>query len=306
MLRTAWLIRHPLQWEVPRVPTSPLTQLFSCIRNLLHTLILFTYRDHEALLIPVTIFAAVAAPVQSPPAFLKAVFWIWCHLLQFTISNQYIAVDEDAANRPWRPIPSGRMTLQHATILRWVMLAWCTVHSALHGNTVLGASLALSAATLAHNELDLSKHWFTKNLCNSIGYTCFEVGATAIMSASGNLDSIARLSVSLSAAVIVFTITMQDFPDIEGDAAQGRVTFPIAFPRFSRYFTSLMLVGWSLVLGTIWGLSPLPRAMFLALGLWVSGRNWISAGVEKYDAKTYLYFNIWLFTAHLLPVAARL
>ena len=49
---------------------------------------------------------------------------------------------------------------------------------------VFTPSFTLSLATIAYNELGLSKKWFTRNALNAIGYTSFCVGATNAAHAS--------------------------------------------------------------------------------------------------------------------------
>ena len=100
------------------------------------------------------------------------------HLLQFCMSNQCVGLQEDAANKPWRPIPSRRITVAAARHLRWALLAVCLVLSARSG--VLLASAGLAFATLAYNELRLDSHWASRHVCNALGYAAFNAGATYV------------------------------------------------------------------------------------------------------------------------------
>ena len=103
--------------------------------------------------------------------------WVFLHLLQFCVSNQIVDPAEDAKNKPWRPIPSGRITLASARRVRWVLFAACLAFSA-RSATLLCAGTALSAATIAHNELKLGGHWMSRNVLNAVGYATFCIGAT--------------------------------------------------------------------------------------------------------------------------------
>jgi 4-hydroxybenzoate polyprenyltransferase len=116
---------------------------------------------------------------------LYAVFWTWLHLLQFCISNQSLDPEEDASNKPWRPIPSGLVSVARARTLRWILLFSCFSLSVRLRAHWQGASLAL--AFLAHNELHLHSHWLMRNVCNAWGYASFNAGASAI--AAGAFDS---------------------------------------------------------------------------------------------------------------------
>lgn len=94
------------------------------------------------------------------------------------MSNQCVGLQEDAENKPWRPIPSKRITVVAARRLRWAALAVCLVLSARSG--VLLPSVALALATLAYNELRLDSHWASRHVCNALGYAAFNAGATYV------------------------------------------------------------------------------------------------------------------------------
>ncbi|KZV95924.1 hypothetical protein EXIGLDRAFT_609893 [Exidia glandulosa HHB12029] len=275
-----------------------------------HTLFLFTYSDYKTIFIPVSVFAAATAPVSSITRFGTALIWLWLHLLQFDVSNQYTTAKEDAANKPWRPMPSGRLSREHATVLRWSLLIACnllsiTIATCAGTPDVICISTAMSIAILAHNEVGLAQNWLGKNVCCAVGYMVLEAGTTLITSTTLSLSDDAKLSILISALVIASTIQVQDFPDVEGDLAMGRKTFPIAFPRFSRLATSVTLAAWSLAMGWIWQLHQVMHVTISSLGLWVAIRVLLGGG-PAYDRVTYVHYNLWLVASHLLPIASRL
>lgn len=126
-------------------------------------------------------FAVVAAPVHSLSSFLHALLWIWFHLLQCNVSNQYRSAEEDFINRPWRPIPSGRVSYEDAMVIRICLIPLCLWISSLHGWDVALCSISLTITMIVYDEFQLAGHWIGKNLCNVPGYLSFEVGATKIM-----------------------------------------------------------------------------------------------------------------------------
>lgn len=97
---------------------------------------------------------------------------------------------EDAINKPWRPIPAGRLGLHHATILRWLLLPACLILSFAQGIPAIGAVLAMGI--LLHNEFRLDSHWFTRNALNAIGYAVFDAGATSV-ARTGAFDPPSRI-----------------------------------------------------------------------------------------------------------------
>lgn len=115
---------------------------------------------------------------MSLRSFLSAALWTWLHLLQFCVSNQSLSPHEDALNKPWRPVPSGRITLRTAAALRWFLLPLCFLCS-IHYD-VLSAGIVFPIGVLLHNELKLDSHWFTRNALNALGYAVFDAGATTI------------------------------------------------------------------------------------------------------------------------------
>lgn len=53
-------------------------------------------------------------------------------------------------------------------------------------------------------------------------------------------------SILILGLIIITTIHATDIPDITGDLALNRSTFPIAFPTLSRVALAISLLGWSL------------------------------------------------------------
>jgi 4-hydroxybenzoate polyprenyltransferase len=125
-----------------------------------------------------TVFASIVAPLNRVQCLPRVVFWTWLHLLQFCVSNQCINPEEDAVNKPWRPIPTGRVTVSQAQNLRWVLVAACLAFSLYRG--VLPASILLCLFTIAYNDLGFHSHVVMRNVCNALGYASFELGATQL------------------------------------------------------------------------------------------------------------------------------
>ncbi|KAJ6599962.1 UbiA prenyltransferase family [Mycena vulgaris] len=277
--------------------------LFPVIWNFLWTLVLFTYTDFKTIVLPVTVFACAAAPAQSPGRFMYGVFWTWIHLLQVDVSNQYRSIAEDAINRPWRPLPGGRMTQKSAAVMRWVLVPICICSSIPFGGGVGLSSIGLTVLLIAHDEIGFAGHWAWKNLINSIGYLSFEFGATNIMSTYMSFFS-QRCSILPSGLLILTTIHAQDFSDIHGDMALGRVTLPIYAPSISRFVTFLALAVWSAGLGWLWNLGP--GSLFFLCGLGgIVGARFLRLRTPNDDANTFIVYNVWLLFAHVLPIQAR-
>jgi 4-hydroxybenzoate polyprenyltransferase len=107
--------------------------------------------------------------------------WTWLHLIAFNFSNQYRSLAEDQLNKPWRPIPAGRISLAAANRLRWIFCALCLGLSVIGGRDLFLCSIAYLITAIAYDETTLSKHWFGKNVMGTIAYPTCSAGATMLM-----------------------------------------------------------------------------------------------------------------------------
>jgi 1,4-dihydroxy-2-naphthoate octaprenyltransferase len=123
--------------------------------------------------------------------------------------------------------------------------------------------------------------------------------------------------------LITSTIHCADFPDIDGDRAQGRTTLPILFPKASRAAFFVAIAAWSWYLVRAWALGICCASAFIGFGLYIGWRV-IRYVDQKADKRSYLLYNVrdfngcartscsqrvclqlWLLTALLLPANAR-
>ena len=153
--------------------------------------------------------------------------WIFVHLLLCDVSNQSVSADEDKANKPYRPIPAGRVTEYTAKRLLVALYFLCWAVSYPLG--LLRVSVVLGTLAFLYNTLDFSSHWFAKNFLNAAAYVCFEYGGTFIAGkflktsfrmprsltwrtceAQGQLDDVTNTALWITFSVIAFTIHSQD------------------------------------------------------------------------------------------------
>jgi 4-hydroxybenzoate polyprenyltransferase len=285
-------------------PTQKMQKMKELMLKHLYTAFLFTWTDLKTILLPVAIFASACAPFSGFKELVETCIWIWIHLLMCNVSNQARTVEEDTENRPWRPVPSGRLSVAQAVLWRYWTAGFCVLWSAFYGQVVLAASLSLILTTAMYDELGYAGHFITKNICGIFGYVTFELGATAIMSRPSSMDNIAIRAVFFSGLLICTTLQAQDFADVAGDLMIGRKTFPIYAPEFSRKFTLVALVFWSWFSGCFWDLSLYCRVPLIILGSIVGARFYLLRSVED-DKMSYILFNLWLMVVHALPYYAR-
>ncbi|KAI0280099.1 UbiA prenyltransferase family [Russula aff. rugulosa BPL654] len=268
------------------MPVGIVLQLIAAVQYHLYTAMLFTWTDYK------TIFF---------PYLLKCCLWVWVHQLLCNVSNQARSHDEDKLNHPWRPLPSGRISESEAVALRWAVVAACVTLSSMYNPDLVRTTLGLVAVTFTYDELGGAGNVIGKALCTAGGYISFELGATTII---GVLDFISVTSIIISGILIFTAIQAQDFPDVEGDKAVGRMTFPIYAPELSRIVTLFATSAWSVFLCWFWEIGPISTALFTSFGLHVGLRYYCWRTIEA-DKKSYLIFNVWLMAAHVLPLHAR-
>ncbi|KAJ7119286.1 hypothetical protein C8R46DRAFT_1203796 [Mycena filopes] len=268
-------------------PMAPLPDLPRCA----YTLFLFTKSDFKTIFVPVVAFALVASFAASGKLefyrVIQTIIWVWLYLLQFCASNQILGVAEDFQNKPWRPIPAGYITVAQASLLRWVLAPMCLLLSILFG--VAQPGLMLTMGIFINNEMAFDRHWFTRNIANSLGYFAFESGASIIM--LGTLNDSVRAALTGSTFIILTTIHAQDFRDVAGDTVQGRRTLPIVAPEYSRLSMILVLVAWPLLLCRPYHLSGIATFAHVILGSIVGGRFIRLRSVQQDDFSYLLYNN---------------
>jgi hypothetical protein len=227
----------------------------------LHTLLLFTYDQFFDTIIPGTIFGlltTLAGPelaLTSQPAvtvFLRGPIlsaWLWLIILQFCLQNQCSAgsPEEDAINKPWRPIPSQRITLidtknlLRATHLVAGLMSWYL--------GVVYPFIIWTALSTLYNDLGGSdRSGFVRNLFCGGFFTCSFGGA--LMLALGEAE-VSREAIQWTLLVcwciLLTTIQTQEFRDEVGDKARGRKTLVTELGRTRALWTVYVAVTfWSL------------------------------------------------------------
>ncbi|KAF8994557.1 UbiA prenyltransferase family [Cyathus striatus] len=261
---------------------------------------LFIKSDIKTILVPITSFGLVAAERLSVHTFSRALLWVLIYLLQFCVSNQSLSPEEDAENKPWRPIPAEMISVKQARLFRWCLLGLGLALSAYY--RVLWPACILTVGIWVNNELRLDSHWATRNICNALGYAAFNAGATsaACLSYECILKPSTRLAHAGSSFIVLLTIHAQDFEDVIGDMKNGRSTLPILFPLGSRIIMLLGMIFTSIALSYFWSFNIFVAAGFISFGTWV-GLRFMYLKDRKSDKRSYLYYNIWLALAQVLP-----
>jgi 4-hydroxybenzoate polyprenyltransferase len=287
----------------------------------LYSIWLFTRSDLKTIIVPKTTFGILNAtaaaaflinPAPDPTRILVrlplVLFWTWTNLLPFAIDNQRQpgSLIEDRANKPWRTIPSGRMTPAQAKRIMFPLYAVAAVYSLCLGGW--RQSVALMALGCWYNDLGgADASWISRNFINAVGFACYATGAmeVALGTAVPLLGPLGAWA-ALLAAVVFTTVHTQDMYDQEGDGLRGRITLPLAVGDApARYVTAFWMLVWVGVCPWFWGLSFLPRIAYAALGTTVVTRTLRKRTVPE-DRQTFRLWNLWMVFTYTLPLLSLL
>lgn len=227
--------------------------------------------------------------------------WLWLHLLVEVISNQSLtgSIIEDTINKPWRPLPAGRLTVAEARNLIRVTVVVSLAFSSFLGNLL--PSTTLMTLTWLYNDLDGSSAGpLMRNTLNAAGLACFGWGAVSVLLATTN-GTVLRNWLLLIVAVISTTIHIQDLADEEGDKARGRRTAAIIYgENWTRWSVVVVVIFWSVVCPAYWRV-PLPYASApLAIALIMSAVVLLGRS-QSSDELGLRLWCFWVTVVFLLP-----
>ncbi|KAK7757121.1 hypothetical protein SLS62_000668 [Diatrype stigma] len=289
-------------------------RLTSALLYHIYTLWLFTCNDLKTMVFPSTAFALFnCGYMETQPAefFFRLpniLLWTWVNLLAFTINNQHnaLAIREDQLNKPWRPIPAGRLSAGTARKLGHFAYVLAQGTSVLAGGGLVQSSL-LSVLGYLYNELGGDHGLVTRNVLNAAGFTSFASGALEVAWGGVSVLTVRPMLswLGLIAAVVATTVHSQDMYDQEGDALAGRRTVPLVIgDRPARFSIAIAVACWSVV-GPWYWMSGLAGYFLLGtLGAWVAWRTMRRTLVEE-DKATFRIYNVWLVSMYSLPVLAQ-
>ena len=292
----------------------------SVFRYHLRTLWLFTFSDFKTIVVPSTAFAiltTLSGPSlttnQKAPVFTSmlsrlplVVVWIWLTLLLVDIANQRHpgSVLEDSFNKPWRPLPSNRLSTFEAR--RLLLIAIPTVLAITRVFLPQGTTVTVIAIIGSYMYNDLGgadESFLVRNLMNAAAITCFGAGAALVACGEqATLNGNAYWWLAIIATIVTTTMQVQDMEDQEGDRARGRATIPLLWgDRTARYTIAVLVTMWSFVCPAYWDLNILGFVMPAALGLGIAARTLLMRNVLA-DEGTWMMWNLWMMALYVLPV----
>ena len=285
----------------------------------LNTVWLFTRNDLKSIVAPETafgIFSALSGPVltnNSSPDFLVilkripvVILWCWINVLIFDVANQRLktSVVEDSVNKPWRPLPSERLTRRQAR--RFLLLV---VPLGFLATLYIGGmeeTVAMMALTWMYNDLGgADESYLVRNLINACGFVCYSSGATRV-ACHCSLNDVAYQWLVIVGSIVFTTLQMQDMADQEGDKARNRGTLPLVHGDWvARWTIAIPVAFWSLACPLFWQLGLYGFLVPAIFGGLVSFRIILCRSVDS-DKTTWKLWNVWISSLYLLPLVKYL
>jgi 4-hydroxybenzoate polyprenyltransferase len=309
-----------------------LPQLIVRIQNILHNAWLFTKDDTPTFVIPNTVFGLCAAlsgsclisSTHDIHSILFRIPWVflfnWTNLLVFDLANQRLpeSAKEDTLNKPWRPIPSGRLT--GSQVRQCMLVAIPLVLLFNHVVLNVGTETALLyMLTWLYNDLKGGDEgWIVRNVIIAFAFGLYNLGSLKVAASERNHDpnilswsSTVHVSqqgytwILFISGVILTTMHVQDLKDVKGDAARERKTAPLVLgERAARWTIAVPIVIWSGLCASFWRLSWIPFAPAAILGWYVAWRCLNFKG-NKVDRKTWQLWCLWTAVLYVMPLLGR-
>ena len=287
------------------------------VYHYLQTFWLLTQSDLWTFVIPNTafgIFGGLAGPIlttnfhREPWTVLTraplVVAWNWLNLSIFNLANQRLpdSVAEDFINKPWRPIPAGRMsTIQ----MRRVLLATIPTVSLIN-YVWLGAwkeTIALICLTWMYNDLrGGDENFVLRNFIIGTAFGLYNSGSLQVACSSHHtLHARGRMWVGVISTVVFSTMHIQDLQDVTGDKLRGRRSAPLILgDSVARWTLAISIPIWSFLCPLYLGM---PWFGFLAPGF-VGGiiilRLFLRRGPRE-DCMSWYTWAFWMILLYMLP-----
>lgn len=282
----------------------------------LHTLWLFIASDVKTI-VPIWLLFAFAHAISLsqfgfPSVSLTAVLirtptiltWILLNLLPGCIGNQTtpLSILEDTANKPWRPIPSCRISAPVAKTVQLACNVMAFTFSLIYGGLV--PHLLIWALWHIYNDYGGgSRNCLVRNLMNGFGIMAFGYGALemAVGPSSSPMSWTLALWLGALTLSIASTSHVQDLKDQEGDAAAGRNTVPIVYGDAAARWSMVVALVVSTTGCCLLQASSLTACVGPVATMAVMIYRLLSAAGPCADKKTYMLWIGWLLSLFVIP-----
>lgn len=255
------------------------------------------------------LLAALAAPMltdRSDPLSpldllfraLQVILFNWANVFVFDLANQRLPESrlEDQLNKPWRPLPTDRISPETT---RRLMLA--AIPAALAISAMLGVgneSALILILTWLYNDLHGGDE-IIRDLIIALGYGLYLSSSLLIaIGPNYHITEHGYRWIAMTSGIILTTMQVQDLKDQAGDRTRGRKTFPLVLGDLvSRWCITAFVLFWSIVCTSFWGLPLWGYFLPTCVGIWV-GYHVVK---KQDDALAWKWWCAWQVVVYTLP-----
>lgn len=272
----------------------------------------FTESNFPTFVLPNSAFgflAALAAPLLTDcserPALqillgrmLQVILFNWANVFVFDLANQRLPESqlEDRLNKPWRPLPTGRISPN--TTRRWMLI---TIPLVLTVSAILGVateSAFIMILTWLYNDLRGGDEIIRDGII-ACGYALYLTSSLRI--ALGPEVQITKHGyrwISMMSGIILTTMQVQDLKDQTGDRTRGRKTLPLVLgDTISRWSIAGFILFWSISCSYFWRVTLWGCALPMLTGLGVA----FHVVSRSHDAWAWRSWCAWQVVVYALP-----
>ncbi|KAI0854547.1 UbiA prenyltransferase family-domain-containing protein [Xylaria cubensis] len=301
-------------FSIPLHTPSP-TTIFKFFTYHIYTIYLFSCNNILDIIIPGILFGSLNASIASKlslgddlsvfeiaKSIPKMLLWAWSNLLFFNLSNQRHSIEEDTLNKPWRPLPSGRLNQFQANMFFYCMYPAIAFISLTVGGLL--PSLMVIILSFLYDNNNAASNPLLKNLINGVGIVSLFTGPLEVATRSSILEAKpgAIVWIGILMATIATTSHIQDLRDMDGDRAAGRSTVPIAIGAInSRFIGAFGILGWTAIACYLWNARG--PGVVISIGTGVAMASSLVLYRNKAgDVFTWKLFPLWMVGLFLVPV----
>ncbi|KAI0101448.1 UbiA prenyltransferase family-domain-containing protein [Hypoxylon sp. NC0597] len=229
----------------------------------------------------------------------------WYNVLIFDLANQRSpeSIQEDLLNKPWRPIPTGKVTADQTR--RAMLVAIPTALTFNYALAVWRQGVFIMILTWLYNDLRGGDE-VIRDLIISIAYGMFNSGSLQI--AVGSQAQISRGGIiwtSIISGVILTTMQVQDLKDQAGDSSRGRRTMALFLGDYvSRLCIAFFVTFWSIICAYFWWLEAWVYVVPVVPATIVVLRVLLMRTAQE-DSGTWRWWCVWTMTLYALPLTSQ-
>ncbi|CAF0762573.1 unnamed protein product [Adineta ricciae] len=236
---------------------------------------------------------------------LSSFIYLYLYILQFNINNDIAGVEGDRIGKPWRPIPSNRISIERAWKLYFIVVIIYFLYSC-YINHVFCCILWI-VSTIILNFTSIQNTSVGKNsMIAPATYAMVAVIWCLVNNVSNILDHPHVLWNLIFNSVITAAVAVQqDMRDVEGDRVQGRRTYSVVMgsPQAEKFIAKIVLCALICLLFEGYLIEQkrlVSKITYMLLNCFLYGlmivRNWYSYDVRKtYEFYNQLTFFFYLF-----------